>query len=81
MNCSFEKREKNHSTKSEIILTVRMVSNTLLLISNSEINGGVLLQVAEVYLHFGAHGDWAGAHSPPWGIRYPLGLGLSHLSW
>lgn len=48
---------------------------------NSVINGGVLLQVAEVHFHLGAHGVRAGAHSTPWGIRYPLGLGLSHLSW
>lgn len=33
------------------------------------------------YCHVGAHRRRAGAHGPPWGIRYPLGRGLSHLSW
>lgn len=39
------------------------------------------VELLPVYCHVGAHRGRAGAHSPPWAIRYPFGRGLSHLSW
>lgn len=67
-------RSWNNTSKLRDIFPATLLIISPLLIPNSvkkKSVRGVLLQVAEVYLRFGAHGARAGAHSPPWGIRYP----------